>query len=732
MIPLKSLIGRRQFIIAAGIASTCALTCKKLMGFETRAIMAAEQAASTVVKAAGNRCPHLLSPLKIRNRMLKNRIMHTISPVYTMQGPENFPSEAWRNHYSNIAKNAAIVTIEYTFGKYPKKYHTKEGSPEYWSWEHISNNKWEDIPPVWNYIERVMEDVHCEGSLILSGGDSGVVGDAIVAGDSTGQSGKAGLAAPGVQTGMPGGEAGARGGAPGGAPGAQGGPPGGAAGGQGGMPGGGMPGQARTSKSVADIVKEAKDLEDSGFDVYEISSPTLEAVQAVRNSTNLVIVSSLNIGAGGGPGSKPNIPGISSTNKPTPAQIEQAVESARKLEGLADIVVMRDNNLGNWIQQKDDLKSNYYYAEAIKKAGVKVLTMIGGGYYDPIKNDEYIAKGITDMVGMTRPLFADMELVKKLSAGRADDVTPCVQCQNCHAVSMSKGPHYAQCTVNPKWATPEYKLNGIKAPLIRKKVAVIGGGPAGMKAALIAAERGHKVTIYEKDSSLGGLQKYTDHTKWNWTYKIFKDFLINQVKKAGIEVKLNTKATSDMIKASGYDTVLVALGSELVKSRMAGADVSNVFDILTCYSKKQALGKNVVFIGAGKFGTEAAISTVLDGHKVTILAPGDEMIDPRDIGPHSVTHQEEIYKNHPDFKYSMKTMVKSITGGKVVYTDEKGAENSIQADSIVVWSGLKPRNEEAVNFSGSADEVHLLGDCTGDTDRLIKTMRSAFFVASQV
>jgi thioredoxin reductase len=715
---IQKLMGRRQFLIATGVASTCALTCKKLAGLDAGAAMAAEQASVAAVKAAGNRCSHLLSPLKIRNRVLKNRIMHTISPVYTLQGPENFPAEAWRNHYSNIAKNAAIVTVEYTFGKYPKNYHTKEESPEYWSWEHISNNKWENIPPVWNYIERVMEDVHCEGALILSGGDSGAVGDAIVAGDSTGQSGKAGLAAPGVVTGMP--DSG-RGGSPGGAP-----------GGQGGMPGGGGPGMGRAAKSVADMVKEAKELEDNGFDVYEISSPTLEAVQAVRNATNLIIVSSLNIGAGGGPGAKPNIPGISSTNKPTSAQIEQAVESARKLEGLVDILVMRDNNLGNWIQQKDELKSNYYFAEAIKKAGIKVYTMIGGGYWDPIKNDEFIAKGITDMVGMTRMLFADQDLVKKLSAGKADDVTPCVQCQNCHAVSMSKGPHYAQCTVNPKWSTPGYKLNGIKAPLTVKKVAVIGGGLAGMKAALTAAERGHRVTIYEKDAALGGLQKYTDYTQWNWTYKVFKDYLINQVKKAGIVVKPNTKATPGMIKSAGYDTVLVALGSEVVKSRMPGADAGNVFDILTCYSNKQALGKNVVFIGAGKFGTEAAISMVLDGHKITVLAAGDEMIDPRDIGPHSVTHQEEIYKNHPDFKYFMKTMVKSISGGKVVYTDEKGAENTIQADSIVIWSGLKPRTEEAVNFSGSADEVLLVGDCSGNTDRIIKTMRSAYFVASQV
>ena len=214
--------------------------------------------------------------------------------------------------------------------------------------------------------------------------------------------------------------------------------------------------------------------------------------------------------------------------------------------------------------------------------------------------------------------------------------------------------------------------------------------------------------------------------------KDLKDYLIYQVKKAGIEVKLDTTATPSMIKAAGYDTVLVATGAEVVQSRMPGADASNVFNILTCYSNKNALGQNVVMIGAGKLGTEAAIGIAKDGHKITVLAPGDEIIDAEDVGAHNVGNQERIYKNHPNFKCFIKTTVKSITGSKVVYTDEKGVESSIQADSIVIWSGLKPRMDEAEKFIGSADEVLLLGDCTGKGGRIQKTIRSAFFVASQV
>jgi len=95
-------------------------------------------------------------------------------------------------------------------------------------------------------------------------------------------------------------------------------------------------------------------------------------------------------------------------------------------------------------------------------------------------------------------------------------------------------------------------------------------------------------------------------------------------------------------------------------------------------------------------------------------------------------NQESIYSNHPNFSYTLQATVKSIAGGKVVYTDSKGNEKSVQADSIVIWSGLKPRMDEAEKFIGSANDVLLVGDCTGRNGSIQKVMRSTFFVASQV
>jgi 2,4-dienoyl-CoA reductase-like NADH-dependent reductase (Old Yellow Enzyme family)/thioredoxin reductase len=704
MNPIKSLMGRRQFLITTGAASAAALAAKKLTGIAPGAQMSSNQAQAASKKAA-NQFPSLLSPFRIRNVVLKNRIMHTTSPPHSLQGPENYPAEAYRNHYSNMAKNAAIVSVSMSYGSYPKTYMDGPMAGP----SHYSDDIWQDIPPVENYVRRMIDDIHMEGALV-SGTSHGSTSSSSAAPQGGGQ-----MPEGGMQGGMQGG------------------------------PGGG------SSKTTEELIADAKEAEEMGIDVISVNGNDVEQAQAIRNATNLVLIAKLSVGGGISDTSKggnkkwrwdyegseydwvfsQKVPGTDNTHCPTKDEIEEAIEAARKLEGTADILWIRDcrNEHPNSFIQNKEKPFNLYYAEAIKKAGIDMIVCPSAGFHDVYQNEKFIANGQADMVGMTTPFFADPEYVKKALEGRADEINTCIQCHSCHGISRSLGPWYDTCTVNPKWATPDYKLKNIPAPTTQKKVAVIGGGPAGMKAALTAKDRGHDVTLYEKEDKLGGLIKFSDYSEWRWNHKELKDGLIHLVEKAGIKVKLNTTATPKMIEKAGYDTVLVANGSEVIKTKMKG---DNVLDIMEAYTNKEKVKGDVVLIGAGRIGTECAIGIAKDGHKITQISTGEDLIEQELIGSHNMMNQILILQDHPNYDCVLNAMPKSIDSGKVVYTDSDGKQKSIKADTVIVFSGLKPRMDEAESFFKSATQVLTMGNCTGKNHTIQRAIRTAYFAASQV
>jgi len=290
---------------------------------------------------------------------------------------------------------------------------------------------------------------------------------------------------------------------------------------------------------------------------------------------------------------------------------------------------------------------------------------------------------------------------------------------------------FSVCTVNPTLGIAS-AVKVIDAPAISKKVAIIGGGPAGMRAAITAFGRGHKVTLYEKEPVLGGLlRRYSDASSYKWPYKAYKDYLVRQVNKLGIEVKLNTTASSEMIKKGGYDAVMVAIGAEAVMPKIAGVDAKNVYNIIDVFGKDKELGKNVVFIGAGEFGTESALYLAKAGINVTIITSENQLIlNDRPHGPNTVIAAYQSMKN---FTPIIKAKVQGISDGKVTYIDSTGSEKTVQADSVVIFGGLKAKQDEALTFNGTAKKAfYTVGDCTGRCGNIQKATRSAFFTASQI
>ncbi|MDB9822908.1 FAD-dependent oxidoreductase [Deltaproteobacteria bacterium] len=672
---IRSLMGRRQFLIGATVASTSALVYKKLAGvvssgFQPGVAMASDMPGTADIKGVSDRYSHILSPIKIGNVVLKNRFLHPQSIPHFLQGPENFPSDEMRTYYINLAKNgAAIISVRIMSNRVRKD--LKGDSA------HMVIYDIEDYG-VQNYLEQLIEGIHIYGS----------------------------KACAGVQVGMrmPG------------APASQ-----------------SQDSAENLQKMIDSAVTQSKFYHSHGFDAVQLSvrgnqSVTIELCKAVKRALpDMLIITEVFV----------REPSITQHKEDmyyrSGGTINDAIKFAKQLEGYADILMVRiaDSSAAHattW----NTVKGKPYtinYAEAIKKSGAKIITAPGGGFQDLDLNEEYIASGKTDMITMARAFICDSEYAKKISAGRGEDVVPCIRCNKCHGENMMEGPWYTVCSVNPKIGIP-LAVRSIGSPGASKKVAVIGGGPAGMKAAITAAERGHRVTLYEKSPSLGGLTKHADYSPYKWAIKDFKDFLIRQMDKAGVEVVLSTAATPQMIKAKGYDSILVAVGSEPVIPRIPGADGRNIYNIIDAYSKEKSMGKNVAFIGGGEFGADAGMHLAKAGHNVTMLTSGKELFP--DNRPHYPITIIEAYRDLKNFNIITEAIATGISAGKVTYADAGGSEKSIRADSVVIYAGLKPKKDEALKFYGSASQFFTIGDCSEKGGNIQKCIRSAFFTASEL
>jgi 2,4-dienoyl-CoA reductase-like NADH-dependent reductase (Old Yellow Enzyme family)/thioredoxin reductase len=422
--------------------------------------------------------------------------------------------------------------------------------------------------------------------------------------------------------------------------------------------------------------------------------------------------------------------------------LKDAVEYAKVWEEALDILVVR-----GWSDNESHPTSFNFpqgdppilrYTETIKKGVAGLVVAPNGGFRDPDLNEAYLAAGKADMIAMARNWIAEPMVGPKLQEGRGEDVVPCLLCNECH--THGRAPWVDACTVNPKMGISHRLPRLIDTPAGAKKVAVIGGGPAGMKAAITAAERGHRVDLYEKNDYLGGQLRVMDYVSFKWTFKEFKDYLVQQVDRQGVNVHLRTRATPEMIRAKGYDAVLVAPGSEAIIPDIPGAVKSKVLTPLFAHGNP-TLGKNIVVIGGDQIGTETGMHLAEEGHQVTVLAmetgisEATETIVPFDASEFYLSSVRWAPLGDA-FRYVVGASVRKISNGKVIYQNAVGKEESIRADSIIVSEGRKPRLTEAMRFAGTAKRFVVIGDCDAKSGvvrkGIRKAMRSAFAAAAGI
>jgi len=365
------------------------------------------------------------------------------------------------------------------------------------------------------------------------------------------------------------------------------------------------------------------------------------------------------------------------------------------------------------------------YALKIKKAlENRVPIAVAGSIKDPYMAEDLLERGVTDLIAMGRPLLADPELPKKAREGRIDDIRKCIRCnQGCMDRMLMQQD--ITCLGNPLCGYE--KEREIKEASEKKKVMVIGGGPAGMEAARVAALRGHSVVLYERQHNLGGQMKLASIPPGKKDMEDLKDFLENQLKKLSVKIVTGCDVDSSTVEEVSPDVVVLASGGRPILPEIPGIEQENVVYAEEILSGEKLPGEKVLLIGGGMVGCETAAFIAQQGKEVILV---EMLVDiATDIG---FLYRYLLLNKLQELgvKIYKSTAVKKIQEDTV--TIEKGSETDelTAISTVVVATGYNTNKELFLQLSKKY-QVYSIGDCK-EVRKMIDAIHEGFLCGLQI
>lgn len=361
----------------------------------------------------------------------------------------------------------------------------------------------------------------------------------------------------------------------------------------------------------------------------------------------------------------------------------------------------------------------------IKKA-VNVPVSAVGRIVDAEMAARVIESGMADIVAMGRPLLADPDWGTKIAAGKACDIRRCISC-NKGCTDAIQNRQFLSCVLN---AENGYEnTRSIQPAAQKKKIAVLGGGPAGLEAARVAALRGHDVTLFEKTTTLGGQLNIACVPPRKEEMRRAAQDLIHAVCNAGVHLCMGQTRTAEQLKDAGFEAVINAVGAHSAAPRIPGIDSVNVADAWKVLAGEQQVYGTVAVIGGGMVGCETAEYLAARGCKVSVI----EMMDKIAAGE-STTILPTLLENYKTYGVEQypSHKVKEFRMDAVVCENKDGAEVTIPCDYIVLAMGARSNEFDAAALEAASIPVYSVGDAAGKAADISNAIRTGYDTACQL